>query len=551
MKIALAQINTTVGDFEGNVNLITNYAHKARDLGADLCVFPEQCIPGYPSHDLLERKRFIEQNHESINKLTESVKGIAILVGFAEKHDSGVGKGLYNSAALINQGKVVSIHRKCLLPTYDVFDEQRYFDSADYINIIDFMGMKLGITICEDVWNDPDFWSLRIYDRNPAQELKDQGAEFIINLSASPFTLQKQGLRFNMLSSIALHHQVPLIWVNSVGGNDDLVFDGGSGAIDSAGNIVVICKEFQEDIQIVDTAKLEPSGISKKTVIIETEDSLEAVLKALILGTKDYARKCGFTRGLVGLSGGIDSALIAVIGAEAFGADNMDAMLMPSRYSSDGSVVDAKVLAENLGISIQIVSIDPIFKEYLHTLHPVLKSNELGVTEENIQARIRGNILMAKSNYTGSLLLTTGNKSEMATGYCTLYGDMAGGFASISDVPKTMVYRLCELINRGREIIPQAIIDKPPSAELRPDQKDSDSLPDYGELDQIIEGHILHDKDRDALEQEGFDSVLIDRILHLIQVSEYKRRQAPPGIKLTAKAFGSGRRMPLAQRWKP
>jgi NAD+ synthetase len=301
----------------------------------------------------------------------------------------------------------------------------------------------------------------------------------------------------------------------------------------------------------VDTAKLEPSGISKKTVIIETEDSLEAVLKALILGTKDYARKCGFTRGLVGLSGGIDSALIAVIGAEAFGADNMDAMLMPSRYSSDGSVVDAKVLAENLGISIQIVSIDPIFKEYLHTLHPVLKSNELGVTEENIQARIRGNILMAKSNYTGSLLLTTGNKSEMATGYCTLYGDMAGGFASISDVPKTMVYRLCELINRGREIIPQAIIDKPPSAELRPDQKDSDSLPDYGELDQIIEGHILHDKDRDALEQEGFDSVLIDRILHLIQVSEYKRRQAPPGIKLTAKAFGSGRRMPLAQRWKP
>ncbi len=551
MKIALAQINTTVGDFEGNTNLIINFSKKAREMGADLCVFPEQCIPGYPSHDLLERERFISQNHDSITRLKGAVKDIAILVGFAERHDSGVGKGVYNSAALIRQGKVVSIHRKSLLPTYDVFDERRYFDPALEIKYVEFMGKKLGITICEDVWNDPDFWSHRIYDRNPAQELIDQGAEIIINLSASPFTLQKQGLRLDMLSSFAFTHKIPLIWVNSVGGNDDLVFDGGSGAINAAGNVFSLCSEFSEDIRVVDTDEMTGHSQSKKAFQLETTEPLTAIYNALVLGTKDYAQKCGFKCGLVGLSGGIDSALIAVIGAEAFGAENMDALLMPSRYSSDGSVVDAEKLANNLGISHQVVPIESIFKEYLNTLHPLLRSEQLGVTEENIQARIRGNLLMAKSNFSGNLLLTTGNKAEMATGYCTLYGDMAGGFASILDVPKTMVYQLCELINRNREVIPQAILDKPPSAELRPDQKDSDSLPDYIELDQIIEGHILHGKDHEQLEEDGFDPYLIARILHLIRINEYKRRQAPPGIKLTAKAFGSGRRMPLAQRWKP
>lgn len=544
MKIALAQVNPTVGDFEGNVNRILYYADQARQIGAELCIFPEQCIPGYPSHDLLERSRFIEQNMNALDDVAARVKGIAVVVGFAEKSRSEWGKGLYNSAALLKDGKVDFIQRKSLLPTYDVFDETRYFDPADQVKVVDLNGKRLGLTICEDVWNDPDFWQHRLYKQDPGRLLVEQGAEIIINIAASPFTLPKRSLRCDMLKAFAVHHKVPLFFVNMIGGNDELVFDGASQVIGPDGSQWGRGKEFQEDLLLVDTDHPAVSTMSE----ISSND--EATLEALTLGTRDYARKCGFDKALLGLSGGVDSALVAVIGARAFGCENIEAWLMPSQYSSESSVSDGIELAENLGIDYYILKIDELLERYLHALKPILGVN-LGVTEENLQARIRGNLLMAKSNHSGRLLLTTGNKSEMATGYCTLYGDMVGGLAVISDVPKTMVYRLCDVVNGQNEIIPRKIIEKPPSAELKPGQLDSDSLPPYPLLDQVIEGHIVNGKDYTELLLEGFNAELVSKVLHLVRINEYKRRQAPPGLKITSKAFGFGRRIPLAQRWRP
>jgi len=546
MKIALAQINTTIGDFSGNADKVIAAAHRARDAGAELCLFPEQCLPGYPAHDLLERKSFIDGNLAELNRVARSLNGIAAVVGFAEPHYKQVGKGLHNSAALIDDRRILSIHQKSLLPTYDVFDEHRYFDPAESVTPAEFHGKKLGITICEDVWNDPDFWARRLYNFDPGTELIKQGAEFIVNISASPFTLLKRRLRRQMLKAFALHHRVPLLFVNSVGGNDELVFDGSSLAISADGETAARAPEFKEHLLLVDTDKMTPDPAGDEF----TSDE-EAALEALTLGTQDYAAKCGFKRALLGLSGGVDSALVAVIAARAFGAKNTTALLMPSPYSSPGSITDAVKLADNLKIEYHVLPIGQILAAYLKALQPLFGSEPLGLVEENLQARIRGNLLMAFSNRQGHLLLSTGNKSELATGYCTLYGDMAGGLAVLSDIPKTMVYRLSNLINRDGEIIPQAIIDKPPSAELCFNQKDTDSLPPYDQLDALLDRHILEGFDHRALVKAGFDPAMVQSALDMVTRSEYKRRQAPPGIKITSKAFGVGRRMPLAQRWRP
>lgn len=544
MKIALAQINTTVGDFNSNTDKIISFAQKAKDKGAEICLFPEQCIPGYPAHDLLERSGFIDDNLAALEKIVQNVKGIAVVVGFAERNHLKIGKGLYNSAALIKNQKILSIHRKSLLPTYDVFDESRYFDPAESAEVTALNGKKIAITICEDIWNEEDFWRHRLYKFDPVKELIEQKAEIIFNIAASPFSQFTRNIRQEILSSLSKRYQIPTVLVNSIGGSDDLIFDGGSLVVNPQGIIQSRGREFVEDLVVTDT-----NSHNEENCDIEPLSDLEAKYKALVLGTSDYLRKCGFKKALVGLSGGIDSALVAVIGAEAVGKDNMKAVLMPSKYSSKGSITDSEKLAKNLGISHSKIPIEQILSTYLSDLEPILGDTYLGVTEENLQARIRGNILMAISNKKGNLLLTTGNKSELATGYCTLYGDMAGGLAVISDLSKSDVYKLSRYINRNKETIPREIIDKPPSAELRLDQVDTDSLPPYELLDKILEDNIVNKADNKDLINNGFDAELVARILRMVKLNEYKRRQAPPGLKVTSKAFGFGRRMPIAQRW--
>ncbi len=545
MKIALAQIDTTIGDFAGNVSKIVQTAEQARDRGADLVLFPELAIPGYPAHDLLERRRFIDQNLDALYTVADKVKGIAVVVGFAERSEREWGKKLYNSAALIDNGKIISIHRKCLLPTYDVFDESRYFDPADGPTVAVYKGIKIGITICEDIWNDPDFWPQRKYPLDPTSELVAQGAEIIVNIAASPFTIEKRLLRREMLKATAIRHGKPLLFVNSVGGNDELIFDGASVAFGPDGAIWADAREFADDLILVDIE----TGIGD--VRRNSGDGDEAALAALVLGTKDYAAKIGFCSAILGLSGGIDSALVATIGAMALGRENVTGVLMPSQYSSRGSIEDALQLAENLGIKTMTIPIESLFNSFLSELSPHFEGRPSDVTEENLQARIRGNIIMGLSNKFGHLVLTTGNKSEMATGYCTLYGDMAGGLAVLADVPKTLVYRLCNTINRLEQIIPKAILTKAPSAELKPDQFDQQSLPPYELLDALIDRHIVDGLDAPELIEAGFDPVVVEKVLRLIRTSEYKRRQAAPGLKLTSKAFGYGRRVPLAHRWRP
>jgi NAD+ synthetase len=540
MRIALAQINTTVGDFNGNVRLILTAAAEAKSRGAELCLFPEQCLPGYPAHDLLERTQFIDANLAALDKVVQNAPDIGLVVGFAERTGKQIGKGLYNSAALIHRGKIISVHRKSLLPTYDVFDEQRYFDPAPGLQVAEFQGVKLGVTICEDLWNDREFWSHRLYDRDPAAELKAAGAKLLLNISASPFTLEKRRLRREMLTAAAMDYRLPVLFCNSVGGNDELVFDGASLAVAPDGAVWAQAAEFRDDLVIVDAA----AGRGDVHPLVSDDD--EAALEALVLGTRDYAHKCGFKSAILGLSGGVDSALAAVIGARALNPENMEVVLMPSPYSSPGSVSDALELAQNLGLKHRLIPIDHILAAYLEDLKTAFAGREPDVTEENIQARIRGNIVMALSNKFGHLVLSTGNKSELATGYCTLYGDMAGGLALLSDIPKTMIYRLCAAVNRQREIIPRAILEKAPSAELKPNQIDQDTLPPYDLLDTLIERHVVGGLDGPALEKDGFDPTLVRRILEMVRRSEYKRRQAAPGLKVTSKAFGYGRRVPLA-----
>ncbi len=559
MKVALAQLNPTIGDFEGNRRLVLAATAQAEAGGAALAIFPELVLCGYPPKDLLERPAFIEAANASLQVLVTALadSGTAVLVGFPERLAATAGHGLSNSAALIDGGRIVHVARKSLLPTYDVFDEWRYFDPATDVAVTPFRGRRLGIAICEDIWNDADFWPHRRYRSDPIEALVKGGADLLINVSASPYTIDKRHLRPRMLAATARRWQRPLLFVNQVGGQDDLVFDGASLAIDATGTIVARGAEHATDLVLVDLAAPTAARLTSEPPGAPGSDELSA-LAALALGTRDYARRCGFSRALLGLSGGIDSALVAAIAARALGPQNVLGVAMPSRYSSPGSLRDAEALAKNLGIDFTVVSIEPMFAAYLETLAPALEAFASGgtpeaaaaaadLTAQNLQARVRGAILMALSNRQDRLLLSTGNKSEIATGYCTLYGDMAGGLAVISDVPKTLVYRLARALNADARLIPEATLTKAPSAELRPNQTDQDSLPPYDLLDAILEAHLTGGLDLPELVARGFDAAVARDVVRRVQQSEYKRRQMAPGLKITGKSFGPGRRYPIAR----
>lgn len=543
MKVALAQMNPTVGDVSGNVDLAGHMCEEARARGAELVLLPELCISGYPPRDLVEQADFVGTCMEGLDRFARATR-VSAIIGLPEARGETAGGRPYNTAAVVEGGRVISRHRKLLLPTYDVFDERRHFEPAASLELAAVRGRRLAVTICEDVWNDPDFWPAPLYPRDPVAELVGMGAEVIVNLSASPFSLEKRALRPQMLRAQAEKHGRPLLYVNQVGGQDDLVFGGQSVAIGPDGTTLARGPEFREAVVLVDLE-------ARTGDVFEPAASEEAaVLDALVLGTRDYAGKCGFSSAVVGLSGGMDSALVACIATRALGAGQVVGVAMPSRYSSPESLRDAKALALALGIALLEIPIEPVFCATLAQLEPALEGRPPDVTEENLQARIRGMLLMALSNKQGHLLLSTGNKSEMAVGYCTLYGDMAGGLAVLADVPKTLVYRLAERVNRDRPVIQHAIFEKPPSAELRPNQTDQDTLPPYELLDRMIEAHIEWGWGRGRLLKAGFDAKGVDDFLMRVRKNEYKRRQAPPGIRITSKAFGPGRRMPIAQGWR-
>lgn len=545
MKIALAQINTTVSALEYNVNKIKSYIAKARQQGAELVIFPEMTITGYPPKDLLEFPWFIEENLKALEDVINATKDIGVIVGYVDYLRDNVGKDRFNAAALIDNTTLISKHYKSLLPTYDVFDEGRYFEPAKDVRVTEFRGLRLAITICEDIWNSELYWGRRLYEFDPVQELANQGFDYLINISASPFWLGKRTKKREMFQSIARQYERPLIQVNLVGGNDELIFDGWSTVLNPQGKILAQTRDFEESLVIFDTATLTGE------IEPETNEGVERVYRALILGLRDYVRKTGFKKVVIGLSGGIDSSVVCALAVHALGKDNVLGVLMPSRYSSESSVRDAEELATRLGIEYKIIPIESIYQSYLDTLSPHFEGKEYDVTEENIQARIRGNILMALSNKHGYLVLSTGNKSELSVGYCTLYGDMAGGLAVISDVPKMQVYELARYLNREIEIIPQNILLKPPSAELRPNQKDTDSLPPYEILDQIIHAYVEEHKSIDEIARMGFDRETVEKMVKRIEQTEYKRHQAPPGLKVTSKAFGFGWRMPIATHPNP
>ena len=545
MKIALGQINPTVGDFSGNSAKIVQFARRAQSAGASLILFPELAVCGYPPRDLVERPWFVERNRTAVEQIAAQTSGIAVICGMVTPAEAESGKSVMNSAALLREGRIDFIQSKMLLPTYDVFDEMRNFAPARSQKLFSFCGKQMALTICEDAWNDKQFWSKRLYLVDPVEELVRAGGDFVLNISASPFWLGKREFRHDMLASIARNQKVPVAMVNQVGGNDSLVFDGSSLVIAPDGHVIAQGKSFEEDLILFDSAAL--------TGEIHAEHPGEeaSAYAALVLGTRDYVQKCGFRRAIVGLSGGIDSALTACIAADALGAENVIGVGMPGPYSSPGSISDARSLAANLGIRFEVLSINKIYDSARQPLAPVFADKPEDVTEENIQSRARGLILMSLSNKFGALVLSTGNKSELAVGYCTLYGDMVGGLAVISDVPKTLVYRIAEYINssRKRQVIPQATIDKAPSAELRADQKDSDSLPPYDVLDTIVEEYVEDSRTAEQIsESHNYDPGLVKRVIRMIILSEYKRQQAAPGIKITAKAFGYGRRFPIAAK---
>jgi NAD+ synthetase len=543
MKVALAQIDTTVGDITGNEAKILEAYSRAVKAGVDLVMVPELAITGYPPRDLLLKSGFVPKNLEALQRLAKATNKVALLTGYVGNNEKPPGREFTNSVALLQGGKVAATRVKTLLPTYDVFDEDRYFEPALENQVLELNGAKVGLTICEDVWNDEDFWRDRRYRRNPAIELAEAGARVIFNVSASPWHLGKNKVRREMLSQLAAKSKAPLLYCNLVGGNDELIFDGASLVFNDRGELLAEGKMFEEDFLIVDLDKDTP--IQHQPLADE-----EKVYKALVLGLRDYLHKCGFKSALLGLSGGIDSALTAVIAVEALGRENVRGVSLPSQYSSQGSLDDARILAQNLRIQYDIVPIQPMFVAAKEQLKGVFAGRQEDTTEENIQARLRGVTLMAMSNKFGSLLLTTGNKSELAVGYCTLYGDMCGGLAVISDVPKTMIYRIAKWINREREIIPAASISKAPSAELRPNQTDQDSLPSYDVLDAILEAYVVECRSAAEMIKSGFDEQTVCRVVRLIDFNEYKRRQAAPGLKVTSKAFGVGRRIPIAQRYR-
>ena len=543
MKIALGQINPTVGDFSGNATRIIDFAQRARSAGAGLILFPELSVCGYPPRDLVERPSFIARNRESVEKIAAATKGIAVICGFVSPADSDTGKSVMNSAALLMDGKIAFIQSKMLLPTYDVFDEMRNFAPARRQQLFPFCGNQMALTICEDAWNDKAFWVKRLYTEDPVEKLIESGGNFVLNISASPFWIGKREFRRDMLASIARQHQVPVALVNQVGGNDSLVFDGSSIVLNREGEVIAQGKSFVEDLIFFDSMAL--TGEMHEQI---PGDEASAY-SALVLGTRDYIRKCGFQKAIVGLSGGIDSALTAAVATDAVGPENVIGVGMPGPYSSQGSIDDARALARSLGIGFELLSINPAYEAYREILRPVFAGLKEDVTEENIQSRARGTLLMSLSNKLGAIVLSTGNKSELGVGYCTLYGDMVGGLAVISDVPKTLVYRLAHYVNSRRPVIPQASIEKPPSAELRPDQKDSDSLPPYEVLDAVLEDYVedSHAAERIAAER-GIDIETVRRVIRMVDRAEYKRQQAAPGLKISPKAFGYGRRFPIAAK---
>ena len=543
MKIALGQINPTVGDFTGNSKKIVEYAQRARESGAGLILFPEMSVCGYPARDWVEKPSFVERSRKAVESIAQQTRGIAVICGFPTRAEVETGKSVMNSAGLLRNGKIEFVQSKMLLPTYDVFDEMRNFAPAREQALLPFCGRQMALTICEDAWNDKQFWNRRLYGVDPVEELVRRGANFVLNISASPFWVGKRELRLKMLQAIAKHYKTPVVMVNQIGGNDQLIFDGSSLVLAPDGSVVAQARSFEEDLIF-----FEPDTM--KGDVHEQIEGLEAsVYAALVLGTRDYVRKCGFQNVIVGLSGGIDSALTAAIAVDALGAENVLGVGMPSPYSSRGSIDDSRELAANLGIRFELLRITNIFEAYRQTLKPAFTGYEEDVTEENLQARIRGTMLMAFSNKFGALVLSTGNKSEVGIGYCTLYGDMAGGLAVISDVPKTLVYRLSHYVNSRRPVIPKSTLEKEPSAELRPNQKDSDSLPPYEVLDTILEDYIEDNKTAEQIASErGYDLAVVRKIALSIERTEYKRQQAAPSLKISEKAFGVGRRFPIAAK---
>jgi NAD+ synthase (glutamine-hydrolysing) len=578
MKIAIAQLNPIIGDVPGNADKILVAAQAAADQGTRLMLTPELSLCGYPPRDLLLRPGFIDAMATTLEDLAQQLpEKLAVLVGFVERNpaagDRG-GKPLFNSMALLADGAVQQIFHKQLLPSYDVFDEDRYFEPGQQINhflIDDAQGrpVHIGVTICEDLWNDEQFWGQRKYPNNPIAALADLGVDVMVNLSASPFTVQKQATREAMLGHSATRFALPMVYANQVGANDDLIFDGNSVAVSRAGTVVGRAKAFQTDLLTL-TYDRQTRDLQPGTVIPKIVDPNAELWSALVLGVRDYAQKCGFRKAVIGLSGGIDSALVAAIAATALGPDQVLGVLMPSPYSSDHSVNDARALAENLGIRQETLAIGDLMGSYDQTLGDLFSGTDFGVAEENIQSRIRGNLLMAIANKFGHLLLSTGNKSEMAVGYCTLYGDMNGGLAVIADVPKTRVYELCQWLNQqvgltvpapetglpspaitpqAATVIPKNILTKPPSAELKPGQVDQDSLPSYEVLDDILERLVQRHESVSDMVAAGHDAAIVDRVIRLVSRAEFKRRQAPPVLKVTDRAFGTGWRMPIASRW--
>ncbi len=547
MIVGLLQLNSTIGDFAANrAKLLAAYA-QAVARGAEFVLAPELFLCGYPPRDLLQRDDFIEANLTALAETAQQVGRVPLCVGFVDRNPERPGRALRNAAAVLQGGQIIWRTTKSLLPTYDVFDEDRYFEPAKKVEPFIFNGKKLGITICEDIWNDEDFWPDRLYRHDPVKELVLQGAEIILNLSASPWCDGKERTRLEMLRRVARDEKIPLAQVNAIGANDELIFDGHSVALDARGEVLALGQGFKEDILVVELAE---SGRRKAESSNEFPPREELLFAALSLGIRDYVRKCGFKSVILGLSGGIDSALIAVLAADALGAENVFGVAMPARYSSEGSLTDAAQLAKNLGLRYEVLPIEPPFKAVEAQLQKLFAGTKPNEAEENLQSRLRGVTLMALSNKFGGLVLTTGNKSEMAVGYCTLYGDMNGALAPIADVLKTDVYKIARWVNREREIIPADSITKPPSAELRPGQKDQDSLPPYDVLDAILDLYVVKNLGKAEIVARGFDAAVVNDVVNKITFSEYKRRQSAPGLKISPRAFGMGRRIPVAQKFR-
>jgi NAD+ synthase (glutamine-hydrolysing) len=546
MKVTLAQLNPLVGDVTGNLKRVIDTLRQTGS-STDLLVFSELFLVGYPPRDLLEKEALIQKTRQAVQELADisaQFPETALLVGAPWPTGLDTGKGLHNCAILIYQGKVLFRQHKSLLPTYDVFDETRHFDPAAQVQVIPFKDEVLGISICEDAWYDPELWFRRLYPFDPIKVLAQKGATVLINISASPFQVGKEEIRYRLLKNHARRFEVPLVYVNQVGGNDELIFDGKSMCLDRTGDAGAVLPAFQEAVATVDLRLPGTPGL------YHPQEEIASVCEALTLGIRDYLGKCGFPKAVLGLSGGVDSAVTCVLASRALGRENVLGVLMPSPYTSRESMEDALKLAANLGIPSQVIPITPIYQAYLESLKNPLQVGEIDVTLENLQARIRGNILMALSNKFGYLVLSTGNKSELAVGYCTLYGDMSGGLSVLADVPKTMVYELAHYINRDREIIPQEIITKAPSAELRPDQKDQDTLPPYEVLDRIINLYLMEGCSFEEIVRQGLDPEVVRWVIRTIDKNEYKRRQAAPGLKVTSKAFGMGRRIPIAAKFE-